>query len=230
MGGMRSPWKAVRLMSRLRETGRVLRGTIEEFIDANLEALEIMEHLGDKEYFEAGSPCTLRWNELVAALRVKLRVVLKANPDTKPARHSAWQADLVEAHAKLSGDPDIEFVGWCIHGAPVGVAEAIKSGGVFPSVGCLPPQDNAIELYFAPGEPLRNYLSVEEAKDVAGEEVGRVISKGYATFYPYVKREFGNVLVSKLACIVEERPDGTSKVRMVCDLRRSGYNQFVGAE
>ena len=30
LGGMRSPWKAVRRMSWLRETGRLLRGTIEE--------------------------------------------------------------------------------------------------------------------------------------------------------------------------------------------------------
>ena len=41
---------------------------------------------------------------------------------------------------------------------------------------------------------------------------------------------FESVLVSKLAVIVKDREDGTKKVRLVLDLRRSGYNHFVKCE
>jgi hypothetical protein len=37
----------------------------------------------------------------------------------------------------------------------------------------------------------------------------------------------GEVIVAKLGCIVEERLDGTLKVRSVADLRRNHCNDFV---
>ena len=42
--------------------------------------------------------------------------------------------------------------------------------------------------------------------------------------------DFDSVLVSKLAVIVKEREDGSKKVRLVLDLRRSGYNNLVKCE
>jgi hypothetical protein len=60
--------------------------------------------------------------------------------------------------------------------------------------------------------------------------VDRLIEKGYAVKYDTwedVTNAFGGVLVSKLACIVKEKEDGTLKVRNVLDLRRSGYNEVV---
>ncbi|CAE8623358.1 unnamed protein product [Polarella glacialis] len=81
-------------------------------------------------------------------------------------------------------------------------------------------------------EPAANYKSVEEQRELAGEEIDRAITKGYASWratWKELLEEFGEVVVSMMACIIKERPDGTLKVRLVADLRRSGCNEFVSA-
>ena len=55
---------------------------------------------------------------------------------------------------------------------------------------------------------------------------GQAHREGYAVKYESwldVIEALGEVLVSKLGCIVKTREDGTLKVRNVLDLRRSGY-------
>ena len=79
-------------------------------------------------------------------------------------------------------------------------------------------------------EPAANYASVENSPELAGAEVDRLIRKGFAIFYKdwdAVVADFGKVLVSKLACIIKARADGTLRVRDVLDLRRSGFNKHV---
>ena len=78
-----------------------------------------------------------------------------------------------------------------------------------------------------------NYASVSEEFELSGAEVDRLIEKGHAVKYDEWKdvlAEFGDALVSKLACIIKVREDGTKKVRNVLDLRRSGYNEHVNLE
>ena len=82
-------------------------------------------------------------------------------------------------------------------------------------------------------EPSSNYKFVEEAVELSGAEVDRLIEKGYAVKYESwqdVIEALGEVLVSKLACIVKTREDGTLKVRNVLDLRWSGYNDGGSTE
>ena len=44
-----------------------------------------------------------------------------------------------------------------------------------------------------------------------------------------VKR-WGQVVVSRLACIVKLRDDGTKRVRIIIDMLRSGLNYFIKLE
>ena len=77
-----------------------------------------------------------------------------------------------------------------------------------------------------------NYRSFEEAREHALPELERVVSKGYARRYASwdaLAAELGPVAVSKLACIVKTRTDGSIKARVVTDLRRSGVNRCVQA-
>ena len=67
----------------------------------------------------------------------------------------------------------------------------------------------------------------------AGAELQREVEAGFTTEYSSwaeVLAKWGNVLVSKLAVIVKQRPDGTERVRIIIDMLRSGLNLFVQLE
>ena len=85
---------------------------------------------------------------------------------------------------------------------------------------------------FTQSEPGSNYRSVEEVPEKAGAELDRAVVRGYATQYcdwQHVIEQHGKAPVSKLACIIKTRPDGSEKVRLVIDMRQSGYNSLVRA-
>ena len=113
--------------------------------------------------------------------------------------------------------------------AQLGSPKEITSCGIFPATDT----DDVSQLErwrLVDEEPSSNYKSVEEAVELSGAEVDRLIEKGHAVKYESwqdVIEALGEVLVSKLACIVKTREDGTLKVRNVLDLRRSGYNDGV---
>ena len=71
---------------------------------------------------------------------------------------------------------------------------------------------------------------MEENATHAQAELSRLIDEGYATRYPNwdaVRRRWGEVAVSKLACIVKEKDDKTVKVRIIIDFLRSHVNKAV---
>ena len=78
--------------------------------------------------------------------------------------------------------------------------------------------------------PMTNYSSVEENAVLGAAELDRNVTRGQATSYKEwsdVLTALGPVLVAKLGCLVKTRPDGSLKVRMLTDLKRSHYNEFV---
>ena len=85
---------------------------------------------------------------------------------------------------------------------------------------------------WAKAEPGTNYKSFEEAGQDAEAELRRLRQAKYTTTvgsWKDVVKRFGQCIVSRLACIVELMRDGTKKIRMLIDFRRSGVNQFVKA-
>ena len=69
---------------------------------------------------------------------------------------------------------------------------------------------------------LVNYKTVEDNKDLAKEELDRLVAAGYA-----VRSKAGDTEIktlSKLGLILNTKEDGTLKKRLVIDLRRSGGN------
>ena len=61
-------------------------------------------------------------------------------------------------------------------------------------------------------------------------EIQRLAALGYVTVYPNwdaVLRQFGNVVVSKMAAVVTPRKGGGVKLRLIIDMRRSGVNEHV---
>ena len=137
-------------------------------------------------------------------------------------RHGRWQLEMW-IRSLSRGSPMV---------APISAANPVRFSGVFPRV---EPADGNFDLhdFLTTAEALSNYHSVEEASEKAGVEINRAISRGYAVWFTnwtQVRQRYGDILVSKLACITKPRSDGTEKARLVVDLRRSGYNSCVVVE
>jgi hypothetical protein len=147
--------------------------------------------------------------------------------------NSVWNVGLVEAFVADANDPEVQLAAWLRDGCPAGVAHGIPHCGIFPTTSPKDRVGSSITEHLQEHEPSSNYASVSEEFELSGAEVDRLIEKGYAVKYDEWKdvlAEFGDALVSKLACIIKVREDGTKKVRNVLDLRRSGYNEHVNLE
>ena len=73
---------------------------------------------------------------------------------------------------------------------------------------------------------LKNYESVESQKEEALIEIDRYIEKGFVKVLPLemVHRRFPEGTASKLALIMKQKSDGSTKRRIVIDMRRSMGN------
>ena len=230
IGGMRSPWRSVRRMPAARTVGARIKRTIEKYIDHHPDVVQILARLGDKEFAAANTQSQMWLNEHVGNLRQQLVIELGGILDIQGADAGSWHAPLVVAHMHASGDPDQDLPRWVTEGAPVGVAKDITDGGIFP----LAPTDarpvNEVSEILTLTEPISNYKSVEDAREIAAAEIDRAVKMGFAKHYDSwdeLLRGEGQVVIAKLACNIKLKPDLTRKVRMIADLRRNGYNRFV---
>ena len=229
IGGMRHPWRTLQRCPQMQEAGRKLRRILMSAIAAEPKWLRLIDRLGDKTFAARGSQTERELHLAVSRLRAQILEGLGYQSERTTFAHTLWRADVAEAWANLASDPDRVFLDWLTSGCPAGVAHPVISGGVFP------PVDNAMDAdtldnYLTQAEPGTNYQSVEEAPETAGRELDRAIACGYAhrvASWREVQKEYGQVLVSRLACITKPRADGTEKVRLIIDMRRSGYNSCV---
>lgn len=74
---------------------------------------------------------------------------------------------------------------------------------------------------------LRNYESVEAAqKEDSSIEINRYMQKGYCRILPWeeLHRRYPEGTASRLALILKQKPDGSTKRRIVIDMKRSKGN------
>ena len=222
IGGLRSPWKSVQKLPKLREVGRQLRRILEDFLDAHPK-FENMPQGGQQA------------EELEKAQEVEeLRRIIAEVLGTEDARAcdngSPWRAGIVQAHINKTGDPESGLPRWLREGSPIGVARPVEPVGIFPRVDPEGKDRGTLEEILSEVAAKNNYKSFEEAKKYAEPEVQRIIAAGYVKdlgTWKDVVKAYGKVAVSKLACIVKVRKDGSVKARLVIDLRRSGVNRCV---
>ena len=226
IGGLRSPWRAVGRMPILREVGANIRQVIDAFIDRH----PVLEKLPDGGEFAQ----RLAEGAEVDELRTLVAELLQASSTDRSENGSPWRRKLVEAHVRASKDPEVELPVWLQHGAPIGVALPVKACGVFPIIEETERKETTdIHGILSIEEARANYRSFEEAREFALPEVDRIVQAGYAVElggWQEVVAKYGPVAVSKLACIVKQRKDGSTKARLVVDLRRSGVNRCVRLE
>ena len=116
-----------------------------------------------------------------------------------PAIGGVWNVELVSAFIDAAGDPEGDLVAWLRTGCPAGVAKEITSCGIFPAT--EPDDVSQLESWrLVDEEPSSNYKSVDEAVELSGAEVDKLIEKGYAVKYESwqdVIDATGEVLVSR---------------------------------
>ncbi|CAE8696540.1 unnamed protein product, partial [Polarella glacialis] len=120
-------------------------------------------------------------------------------------------------------------------GFPLGIEEEIKTCGIFPTTS----KDSAsVEASRCHGQLVEdwsgeatNYTSFEEAGDMARKELDRVVEHGWAdkvlTWSEVVQVVGPGAKLTKMACLIKTKPDGSLKIRLIVDMRRSGVNGLM---
>ena len=218
VGGMRNPDVSVQRMFLLRSMGEKIRKAWDEFARAKPDVIDAGEDYGSAE--------AKLQEKLVTAWDDEVRSLLNLRPRSKLVLKGQGRVREPLGTAKGSRDPDIHLANFMETGAPLGMEAAIPPSGVFPKASSAEAKilDDATEF-----EELRNtvnYKSIAEQREDAAIEIERYIKKGYAVrkTWDWVQKEFGSGTCSRMALIVKSKPDGSTKRRVVIDLKRSSGN------
>ena len=137
------------------------------------------------------------------------------------------KAHLWEAWQKKTKDPDEHLAGFIRHGVPLGMAMEIpSSGGIFPRADPAPGDKLEEDVEFEEASGTQNYSSVTTQQGEATVEIDRYLKKGFVKRMEWkeVSSLFGSGTLSKMALILKQKEDGSTKRRIILDLRRSGGN------
>ena len=232
VGGMRDPIKTVERHPAMLNFGKDMNVVWTEFARENPEVLEVAKRYGT-EKAEFNIELVLKWKK---AMKKIFGIEEAVSHAVKSEEYkSPLDADVLEAWADLSGDPEKEVPNWIRHGAPLGIAEQIRTCGIFPPnteeegdyrPGALLPEElQDAEAQLSKGEIL-NYKTVEEDKQEAKIELDKYHQAGYTRYYTEneVKERFSAGTISRLGLIVKVKESGVKNRRIILDLRRSGGN------
>jgi hypothetical protein len=222
VGGLRSPWKGVAKEKSHRDTGELIKAVIVGFINEQSEIVDDLLELKEEGYL-------LHKDRIEKQLVPQVAMALGVS-DVSRGPRSRWRAAIVEGYVRASGDQEVHLAGWLREGAPTGVACEIPSCGIFPEVTRTAEAAEDLQRTFAQAESHANYASVREHHGAVREELKRLTGCGFMTRmanWTELAKEFTNVVISKMACLVKEKEDGSVKLRLITDMLRSGINSFV---
>ena len=221
IGGLRDPRRAVARSPSLQSTGVAVREVIERFLSPRV--LDSFERAPNACPFD---------DELVLACRRELAERFSASAVSA----TGYQAELFECLMAKAQDPDAQVLPkWLRQGFPLGITQEITHTGVFPrtddvSAAIKAPQVNGILLEDWDGSAT-NYRSFEEVSERSQAELDRMVAEGRAvtadTWDEVVQLLGPAAKLTRLACIVKQKDDGSEKVRLIVDVRRSRINGLI---
>ena len=216
VGGLRNPRTAVKKSSKLRSTGNRIRTVIDLWMTD-----EVIGGLDSN--IQAGLS-----NQQVLQLRHSLATEFQCSVTEEGLQENLWKTMLLEAE-----DPDAMVLHrWMCEGFPLGIQADIDHTGVFPYVA----EDTAaVEASRTGGVFMQdldgshvNYKSFSEAGEKAQAQLDKLLDQGRAKLYhswEEVMKDLGHkAQLTKVACLVKTKEDGSEKVRLIIDSRRSGTN------
>ena len=225
VGGLRNPAEAVRRLGLVRALGKKIREAWETVFDYWPEARVLAEKYGTTEAtFDEGVAQT--WKEVLEHTCGAVEpdgIHLKENLEFK----SPLNAKLWEGWQRASKDPDDCIAVFAREGVPMGMEVDIpSSNGVFPEVGDEGERADSTVTEFREVQGMLNYTSVTTQQGEASIELDRYVEKGFAKrrSWKEVEAKYGAGTCSKMALILKEKEDGSTKRRLVIDLKRSQGN------
>eukprot|EP00438_Fugacium_kawagutii_P030046 Skav201342 [mRNA] locus=scaffold1389:347636:350773:+ [translate_table: standard] len=224
LGGMRNPASAVARLHLVRKAGKDIAEKWEVFRNQNPEAVKVARDYGTKQAkFD---------DEVLGRWRREFHELLEAKePEGVHLRTSAefkspLNADLWDAWSATSRDPENHIGQWAREGVPMGMEVQIpRSNQIFPPVEVQETLDDRMDMVSM--ATLKNYESVESQVEEAAIEVDRYIDCGFCKVVPLetVYQTYPKGAASRLALILKQKTDGSTKRRIVIDLKRSDGNK-----
>lgn len=222
IGGMRNPAVSVSRLAQVKRVGEQIHAAWLNFAAEHPGVLEAAVAYGSKKA-KINEELVKKWAERLGDL---LDVEPTDGVTLKEALEfrSPLNAELWNAWRTAARDPEQCIGQWAREGAPLGMDTDIPYSDIFPRVEADEPLNTKMDM----GElaTLKNYESVESQKDEATIEVDRYVSKGFVKVLPLeeVHRRFPEGTASRLALIIKQKADGSTKRRIVIDMKRSHGN------
>ena len=220
VGGLRCARQAVQRSRALRKVGEKL--------------CYVLDSMRGEEVLQRWEQDVQQGLDKHSVLRVRraLGMAFRAKvTDKKELQSGLWKAMLSEA-----GDCEVKFLPkWLEEGFPLGINESIEPSGAFPLVDS---DTAAIEASRTEGVIMNdelgthtNYVSFNEASEKGQAILDEMVQQGRAVCYyswaDVVARLGDAARLTKLGCLVKQRDDGSEKVRIIVDSRRSGVNGLM---
>ena len=219
VGGLRNPWRAMAKVRGWSNVGRLAWRAMQTVLGELDQLGSLVQWVGQEKKLE-------RWHELDWARR-KIGQLFGCEPQ----EHGLW-GSLLERLVQLSGDPDAEAATWPRLGTPLGILNAIPTGGVFPKL----EEDTRWEearklesLNWLEGAS-KNYKSYEESARAADALFQKEVDKGFVHWSKKrceLEATYGPLVQSAIGYIEKVKADGSVKGRLVHDLRRSSVNEHI---
>ena len=229
MAGMRNAASVIRSWPKLVE----VMEPIAEFLGAKIDRVPGFQGLAGccgSDPVRAPPSATL-----LSLLRTQVAEVLGLPRGAGHANHVAapWKYELIEEVGRQAGDPDVHLASWLKDGAPMGLAEPIAPGGLFPEQAESP--DIGMEELAAAERWDRNHPSFSEKfgrdRPPGMDLLEEYLEEGFAELYEDIEmaeRALGTKLhPAPLGTIGKEKPDGSWKFRVIQDQRRNDVNAAV---
>ncbi len=194
---------------------------------AHVSHLAVLDSLGSDEC--KGFPA-----EIVEVARHQVANELGFQYD--PTSRAEWtdlRPDFVEAYVRQAEDPEINLAEWIRTGYPLlaGIRNEFQPSGTFPPVNERERPAAEAENLHNDLVSLSNYASLTEWPEAAKEQIDRLSREQFIErfdSYDEMAAALGETpILSKLALISKERPDGSYKHRLIVDLLRSLINAHM---
>eukprot|EP00435_Cladocopium_sp_Y103_P036126 s642_g9.t1 len=235
IGGMRNPRRAIRQSPTWQAWGEAANRALDEVARTTPGFDQLARSLGAEMTREQADSAQAKLTEIGAkAAKALAQVTGVRDWDTKGP--TGWRWKLMESITKAAQDVDTDVAQWLRTGAPFGINRAITPRGVFPWSDTTKAQEASAEYLAALGDYGRidrNYTSFHDNEQESKVELDRLIEAGHLEpigSWKEVIARWPKARATKLATLVKARPDGTTKVRFIADMRRSGVNGMTFAE
>ena len=232
MGGMRNPHIAVSRLPALRDAGARMSRVLDDVLRNSPEVLSAVESLGAEMDAEQAAHPAAVMQAAGATAAGKLAKLLQCPQGAEVLGPTGWRWKLLQAMVDSGKDPERDVPLWLAGQTPLGIVEAIPARGIFPRAEPSQAQLESAEYLAArvgPGSVEKNYQSFEDHEAESEAELQRLCHEGHVEVignWEAVKARWPSALATRVATLVKQKDDGSTKVRFIVDMLRSGVNSL----